>query len=179
MAKTLRALILSSTTTTPSLVTQLNIRTTTIKNHCLMKVRKMMTQINMFEFIESVPIYPPVIQELISESEMIFSKVKSKFPRLIEIKHEYSIWDHVPNLGYRLFTSFRFDTPLINTLDKYCGIGAYEISVLFESERVTQKYKTKGIDVTFLYTPQSLYITTIETKKNKTKGKDEDYDTPY
>jgi len=134
-----------------------------------------MTQLSLFDFIDrSQNNHPAIIQDLIDEVEAIFESVKHQFPPLDLKRYEYSIWDHVSNLGYRLFYCFKFDTPFINSTDKFCGIGTFKVDDLFQREVLIEKYKKKGIEISFLYSPTSFYITTIESKKVRNKTQQEE-----
>lgn len=133
-----------------------------------------MTQISLFENLELQNIYPPTISELIEEVELLYEKCKDKLPPLKSKQTSYEVWDHVPHLGYRLSIDFWFKCEFVNILEKFCVVGAYELSSLFQKEMLIKKYKSRGIKISFSYTPTSLHIMTIELKRSKKKEIEEE-----
>jgi hypothetical protein len=134
----------------------------------------MMTQLDIFEFIEVKPSYPPVINDLIYDIEVLYEQHKNKLPPLKLKNHKYEVWDHVAHLGYRLSIDFWFECEFINNPQKFCVVGAYELSQLFQKELLDQKYKSRGLEISFIYTPTSFHIYTIESKRSKKKEQEEE-----
>ncbi|GEM_PF-6410962 len=99
----------------------------------------------------------------------IFEKIKDYLPPVKNVSKEYSIWDHVPNLGYRLSISYAFECKFLNIPELFCGVGQQRLYELFECERLIEEAEKDNIELSITATPNMLFFFTLDIKKRKVK----------
>lgn len=88
-----------------------------------------MIQQNIFNLIDEGFCFDDDINNIVKMLDEIFKK----HGMIIETKKDWSIWDHVPNLGYRLSYYIYFNAPLPG-------------EIFDELERVTKYAKNKKVE---------------------------------
>lgn len=139
-----------------------------------------MKQISMFDFMNSLestneiqPSYTddPKINQLIDLISAEMDKILPQFPRLKRKKVEYSIWDHVKNLGLRLWYDYWFDCECRCEPNKWCGVGVKRIAELIPVNKLKKEASSLGLKLDIMQSPNTLSFTTIE-KRYTSKSKE-------
>ena len=116
---------------------------------------ELMDNMTIFDFIESEHKFAPVIDELSTDISKIFPNH--------EYTEEYEIWDHVPSIGYRYFTS-------VSVSKTECD------NAINELEKLRKIYAKKDLEISVLWSPcfntdgTRLHISTLWKDKQRAKN---------
>ena len=131
-------------------------------------------QMSMFDFITTEEpqkfCNDEKINQLVDLISNKMNKVLPQFPRVKSSKVEYSIWEHVKNLGLRLWYDYTFDCEYLCEPCRWCGVGAEKIAELIPTEELKAVANSLGLELSVMQSPTALSFTTIE-KRHKTKCK--------
>lgn len=97
----------------------------------------------------------------------IYDRIKDSLHPVKNISKEYSIWDHVPSLGYRLSISYVFECKFLNIPELYCGVGNQRLYELFQCESLIAEAEKENIELSITATPNILFFSTLDFKKRK------------
>lgn len=127
----------------------------------------MSDQLDIFNFIESNEFCDnPLINEIVSHLDNQVEQHPEVF-KGTHIKKEYSIWDHVPNLGYRLSYVIYFELDEYPSIPKqYCKYGQVKLSECLKIVDISKEMDKKGIEISFAATPLMFHVFTIEKRKS-------------
>ena len=107
------------------------------------------------------------INKLVNSISAEMDKVLPWFPKVKNKKAEYSTWDHVGNLGMRLWYSYTLNCEYLCDPEKWCGIGRAKIEELVPTDKLSKIADSYGLVLSVIQTPTFITFTTIEKKHNK------------
>ena len=107
------------------------------------------------------------INQLVYEISTEMNKILPQFPKVKKEKAEYSVWEHVKNLGPRLWYDYSFDCEYCCEPYKWCGVGVEKIAELVPVEKLKRVAASYGLELSVMQSPASLSFTTIEKRYKK------------
>ena len=107
------------------------------------------------------------INHLSYQLHNILDCIRTELPPIKKIEEEYSVWDHVPNLGKRYEFVLFFNNSFVNDRRYYCGVGESNVCDLFDVEGLSAELLEKQIELSISVTPNSIFFTTYFLKKKK------------
>lgn len=135
-------------------------------------------QMDIFDFLKETEQqnkdFPFPINLIVAEIRKEMDLILPNFPPCEIHEPEYTIWDHVKSLGYRIWFSYYFKVPYNCDPNFWCGIGRDQIGKLIPVDKLKLFCKQYGIELSIIYNPNLISFTTIETKKKGKQKYDDD-----